>query len=110
MTHRGPSQPLPFCDSVIVQEANLEKVHLAVKANRLPSELDTLGAQLMDDIIADCRYFLPVLTEPFHAVYGKSSYLSWKGRLLLFSFFLSSEKRRSFANVCFQGCRAKARG
>jgi len=46
---------------VIVQEANLEKVHLAVKANRLPSELDTLGAQLMDDIIADCRYFLPVL-------------------------------------------------
>lgn len=44
-----------------VQEANLEKVHLALKANRSPSELDALGAQLMDDIIADCRYFLPVL-------------------------------------------------
>lgn len=54
----------PLCSSPalpIVQEANLEKVHLALKANRSPSELDALGAQLMDDVIADCRYFLPVL-------------------------------------------------
>ncbi|NXS72344.1 DYSF protein, partial [Pandion haliaetus] len=40
-------------------EANLEKVHLALKANRSPSELDALGAQLMDDIIADCSLPLP---------------------------------------------------
>lgn len=49
----------PLCSSSslpITQEANLEKVHLALKANRSPSELDILGAQLMDDIIADCRY------------------------------------------------------
>lgn len=54
----------PLCSSPslpIMQEANLEKVHLALKANRSPSELDALAAQLMDDVIADCRYFLPVL-------------------------------------------------
>ncbi|NWY62587.1 DYSF protein, partial [Chionis minor] len=46
-------------------EANLEKVHLALKANRSPSELDILGAQLMDDIIADCSVTLPdVLGKP----------------------------------------------
>ncbi|XP_010181178.1 PREDICTED: dysferlin-like, partial [Mesitornis unicolor] len=44
-------------------EANLEKVHLALKANRLPSELDALGAQLMDDTIADCRYLLLALPD-----------------------------------------------
>lgn len=43
----------------VVQEANLEKVHLALKANCSPSELDALAAQLMDDVIADCRYFCP---------------------------------------------------
>uniref|UniRef100_A0A8D0G474 Dysferlin n=1 Tax=Strix occidentalis caurina TaxID=311401 RepID=A0A8D0G474_STROC len=46
-------------------EENLEKIHLALKANRLPSELDALGAQLMDDIIADCSLSLPdVLGKP----------------------------------------------
>ncbi|NXK11508.1 DYSF protein, partial [Herpetotheres cachinnans] len=46
-------------------EANLEKVQLALKANRLPSELDALGAQLMDDIITDCSLTLPdVLGKP----------------------------------------------
>ncbi|KFP17882.1 Dysferlin, partial [Egretta garzetta] len=46
-------------------EANLEKVHLALKANRSPSELDALGAQLMDDVIADCSLTLPdVLGKP----------------------------------------------
>uniref|UniRef100_A0A8B9PML9 Dysferlin n=1 Tax=Apteryx owenii TaxID=8824 RepID=A0A8B9PML9_APTOW len=33
-----------------------------VVANCSPSDLDSLVAQLMDDIITDCRYFLPVLT------------------------------------------------
>lgn len=75
----------PCCSSppCVVQEANLEKVQLALKAKCSPSELDSLGAQLLADIIADCRYFC----EPFHAVYCKSAYLSWKGRLLLFNFF-----------------------
>ncbi|NWR55970.1 DYSF protein, partial [Bucorvus abyssinicus] len=46
-------------------EANLEKVHLALKANRSSAELDALGAQLMDDIIADCSLTLPdVLAKP----------------------------------------------
>uniref|UniRef100_A0A8C3PSP4 Dysferlin n=1 Tax=Calidris pygmaea TaxID=425635 RepID=A0A8C3PSP4_9CHAR len=46
-------------------EANLEKIHLALKANRSSSELDVLGAQLMDDIIADCSVTLPdVLGKP----------------------------------------------
>ncbi|KAF1597187.1 UNVERIFIED_CONTAM: Dysferlin, partial [Eudyptes robustus] len=40
-------------------EANLEKVQLALKANRSPSELDALGAQLVDDVIADCSLTLP---------------------------------------------------
>uniref|UniRef100_A0A8C9G5Z1 Dysferlin n=1 Tax=Pavo cristatus TaxID=9049 RepID=A0A8C9G5Z1_PAVCR len=38
-------------------EANLERIHLTLKANGAPGELQSLGAQLMDDIIADCRYF-----------------------------------------------------
>uniref|UniRef100_A0A672V8D0 Dysferlin n=1 Tax=Strigops habroptila TaxID=2489341 RepID=A0A672V8D0_STRHB len=46
-------------------EANLEKVHLALKANCTPSELDTLCAQLLDDTIADCSLTLPdVLVKP----------------------------------------------
>lgn len=85
----------------VVQEANLEKVQLALKAKCSPSELDSLGAQLLADIIADCRYFC----EPFHAIYCESAYLSWKGRLLLFNFFfLMLKKGRSFANVYFKGC------
>lgn len=83
-----------------MQEANLEKVHLALKANRSPVELDALGAQLMDDIIADCRYFLPVLTVSLFMPFIVA-YLSWKGQLFFFSFF-SSEKRQSFAHVCFK--------
>ncbi|XP_009983708.1 PREDICTED: dysferlin-like, partial [Tauraco erythrolophus] len=46
-------------------EANLEKLHLALKTKRAPSELDALAAQLMDDIIADCSLPLPeVLGTP----------------------------------------------
>lgn len=73
-----------------MQEANLEKVHLALKANRSPVELDALGAQLMDDIIADCRYFLPVLTVSLFVLFIVAC-LSWKGQLLFFP-FSSSEK------------------
>uniref|UniRef100_A0A8B9EJU5 Dysferlin n=1 Tax=Anser cygnoides TaxID=8845 RepID=A0A8B9EJU5_ANSCY len=46
-------------------EANLEKVQLALKAKCSPSELDSLGAQLLADIIADCSLPLPdVLGKP----------------------------------------------
>uniref|UniRef100_A0A493TI26 Dysferlin n=1 Tax=Anas platyrhynchos platyrhynchos TaxID=8840 RepID=A0A493TI26_ANAPP len=46
-------------------EANLEKVQLALKAKCSSSELDSLGAQLLDDIIADCSVPLPdVLGKP----------------------------------------------
>uniref|UniRef100_A0A8B9PQK7 Dysferlin n=1 Tax=Apteryx owenii TaxID=8824 RepID=A0A8B9PQK7_APTOW len=40
-------------------EANLEMVHFALKANCSPSDLDSLVAQLMDDIITDCSQTLP---------------------------------------------------
>nr|XP_041571492.1 dysferlin isoform X6 [Taeniopygia guttata] len=40
-------------------EANLEKVHVALKSNRSPMELEALGSQLLDDIIADCSLKLP---------------------------------------------------
>lgn len=86
-----------------MQEANLEKVQLALKAKCSSSELDSLGAQLLDDIIADCRY----CCQPLRAVYCESTYLSWKGQLLLlffyFYFFLMPKKGRSFANVYFKG-------
>lgn len=42
---------------VVMQEANLEQIHLVLKASGAPGELQSLGAQLMDDVIADCRYF-----------------------------------------------------
>ncbi|KAM9193801.1 dysferlin isoform 6-T6 [Mergus octosetaceus] len=46
-------------------EANLEKVQLALKAKCSSSELDSLGTQLLDDIIADCSVPLPdVLGKP----------------------------------------------
>ncbi|KAI6069764.1 Dysferlin isoform x1 [Aix galericulata] len=46
-------------------EANLEKVQLALKAKCSSSELDSLCAQLLDDIIADCSVPLPdVLGKP----------------------------------------------
>uniref|UniRef100_A0A8C3LK00 Dysferlin n=1 Tax=Chrysolophus pictus TaxID=9089 RepID=A0A8C3LK00_CHRPC len=40
-------------------EANLERIHLVLKANGAPGELQSLSAQLMDDIIADCSVPLP---------------------------------------------------
>ncbi|XP_068870944.1 dysferlin isoform X4 [Aphelocoma coerulescens] len=40
-------------------EANLEKVQVAVKSNRSPMELEALGSQLLDDVIADCSLKLP---------------------------------------------------
>ncbi|RLV89969.1 hypothetical protein DV515_00014614 [Chloebia gouldiae] len=40
-------------------EANLEKVHVALKSNRSPIELEALGSQLLDDVIADCSLKLP---------------------------------------------------
>ncbi|XP_052538887.1 dysferlin isoform X5 [Tympanuchus pallidicinctus] len=40
-------------------EANLEQIHLVLKAGGAPGELQSLGAQLMDDVIADCSVPLP---------------------------------------------------
>ncbi|XP_037991605.1 dysferlin-like [Motacilla alba alba] len=40
-------------------EANLERVHVALKSNRSPVELEALGSQLLDDVIADCSLKLP---------------------------------------------------
>ncbi|XP_062349232.1 dysferlin isoform X4 [Cinclus cinclus] len=40
-------------------EANLEKIHVALKSNRSPIELEALGSQLLDDVIADCSLKLP---------------------------------------------------
>ncbi|XP_025904647.1 dysferlin [Nothoprocta perdicaria] len=40
-------------------EANLENIRVALKANRSPGDLDALLAQLLDDLIADCRQQLP---------------------------------------------------
>lgn len=83
-----------------MQEANLEKIHLALKANRSLVELDALGAQLMDDIIADCRYFLPVLTVSLSCCLLLPVHL---GRDNFYFFpFLPLKKRRSFAHVCFK--------
>ncbi|KAF4804147.1 dysferlin [Turdus rufiventris] len=40
-------------------EANLEKIQVALKSNRSPTELEALGSQLLDDVIADCSLKLP---------------------------------------------------
>ncbi|XP_074396812.1 dysferlin isoform X5 [Zonotrichia albicollis] len=40
-------------------EANLEKIHVALKSNCSPVELEALGSQLLDDVIADCSLKLP---------------------------------------------------
>ncbi|XP_063013873.1 dysferlin isoform X7 [Melospiza melodia melodia] len=40
-------------------EANLEKIHVALKSNRSPVELEALGSQLLNDVIADCSLKLP---------------------------------------------------
>lgn len=46
----GPDPGLP-----VLQEAGLEQVHLALKAQCSAEDMDTLVAQLMDELIADCR-------------------------------------------------------
>ncbi|XP_032915720.1 dysferlin isoform X5 [Catharus ustulatus] len=40
-------------------EANLEKIQVALKSSRSPTELEALGSQLLDDVIADCSLKLP---------------------------------------------------
>lgn len=40
---------------LVPQEASLEQVHLALKAQCSTEDVDTLVAQLMDELIADCR-------------------------------------------------------
>ncbi|XP_056346405.1 dysferlin isoform X8 [Oenanthe melanoleuca] len=40
-------------------EANLERIHVALKSNCSPMELEALGSQLLDDVIADCSLKLP---------------------------------------------------
>ncbi|XP_066173635.1 dysferlin isoform X11 [Sylvia atricapilla] len=44
-------------------EENLEKVQVALKSNRSPLELEALGSQLLDDVIADCSLKLPNVLE-----------------------------------------------
>ncbi|XP_072858296.2 dysferlin isoform X8 [Pogona vitticeps] len=44
-------------------EANLEQVHLALKAKCSPGDLDTLVAQLIDELIADCSQPLVDVTQ-----------------------------------------------
>lgn len=39
----------------VLQEAGLEQVHLALKAQYSTEDMDALVAQLMDELIADCR-------------------------------------------------------
>lgn len=39
----------------VLQEAGLEQVHLALKAQCSTEDMDALVAQLMDELIADCR-------------------------------------------------------
>lgn len=46
----GPGLCLP-----VPQEAGLEQVHLALKARCSTEDVDSLVAQLMDELIADCR-------------------------------------------------------
>ncbi|NWU87659.1 DYSF protein, partial [Onychorhynchus coronatus] len=40
-------------------ESNLEKAQVALQAKRSPAELEALGNQLLDDVIADCSLNLP---------------------------------------------------
>ncbi|XP_029450348.1 dysferlin isoform X2 [Rhinatrema bivittatum] len=44
-------------------EASLEQIHIAVKAKCSANDLDSLAAQLIDDIITDCRQLLPDVQE-----------------------------------------------
>lgn len=45
----------PSLAKPVPQEASLEQVHLALKAQGSPEDLDALVVQLMDELIADCR-------------------------------------------------------
>ncbi|KFO79688.1 Dysferlin, partial [Cuculus canorus] len=64
ISHRTDAQNL-LQQAADALEANLEKVHLAIKAKHPPSELDVLGAQLLEDVIAHCSLTLPdVLGKP----------------------------------------------
>ncbi|KAJ7326586.1 hypothetical protein JRQ81_016345 [Phrynocephalus forsythii] len=44
-------------------EAHLEQVHLALKAKGSPSDLDTLVAQMIDEVIVDCSRPLADVTQ-----------------------------------------------
>lgn len=57
----GSGVYLPPCSAApnprlpVPQEAGLEQVHLALKAQCSPEDVDSLLAQLMDELISDCR-------------------------------------------------------
>lgn len=57
----GPGGWVPPCGDtpdlgfLIPQEANLEQVHLALKAQCSSEDVDALVAQLTDELLADCR-------------------------------------------------------
>lgn len=48
--HGDPPDPC-----LVPQEAGLEQVHLALKAQCSTDDVDSLVAQLMEELIADCR-------------------------------------------------------
>lgn len=48
--HYSPNPCLP-----VPQEAGLEQVHLAMKAQGNTEDVDSLLAQLLDELISDCR-------------------------------------------------------
>ncbi|XP_008936232.1 PREDICTED: dysferlin-like, partial [Merops nubicus] len=62
ISHRTDAQNL-LLHAADRLEANLEKVHLALKANCPPSELEAQGAQLLDDAIADCSASLEQMAK-----------------------------------------------
>lgn len=73
-----------FCVLCLAQEANLERVHLALKAKCSAGELDTLVARLIDEVITDCRYIY--IHTSMHlgvmrlcGVYYKCVCLAWMG-------------------------------
>lgn len=59
-SHGDPPNPcLP-----VPQEAGLEQVHVALKAQHSAEDVDSLVAQLMDELIAGCRYGVPGTHAP----------------------------------------------
>ncbi|XP_066041226.1 dysferlin isoform X8 [Chamaea fasciata] len=60
--HRTDAQNLLLHGARRLEE-NLEKVQVALKSNRSPLELEALGSQLLDDVIADCSLKLPNVLE-----------------------------------------------